>query len=81
MICAGALNVLVDDNRPDPQGHLNRLVLTASQREELIQTVTEAFGPAPQSKDDHAALRQCGDIVKNWLSQEGYLSADDPRAD
>jgi hypothetical protein len=79
LICASVTHGLVDFKRPDPQGHIKRLVLTASQRQELIQTATDAFGPAPQSEDVRAALRVCGGILKNWLSKEGYLSADDPR--
>jgi hypothetical protein len=68
--------VTLIDQRPDSQNHVNHLVITKSERDELTSDIKLSFGTKLQQKDQNYTVGAAS-VLLSFLSRD-YKCADDP---
>jgi hypothetical protein len=70
--------MLIDDSKPDKNGHLSRLVITRAQRDQLIASLQSGFGKKMDKKGDQGYFVASGTVLRDMLLKNGYKCADEP---
>lgn len=67
---------LIDQTRPDKKGHLNRLVITKAEQQDLLMRLQNWFGAKPNQEHQNGIVGAAS-VLKGYL-QKDYKCSDDP---
>jgi hypothetical protein len=72
---AGVADTLVDE-KPDSRGHISRLIIMKTKRNDLIKLIQTSLG-AKLSENQPSACVASAKLLRDWL-RSGYTAADEP---
>lgn len=65
------------DQRPDSHNHVNHLVITTEERNQLVATLQQHFGNKLQEQNKNYTVGSAA-VLKHYLVEAGYKCADEP---
>jgi hypothetical protein len=65
-------------DKPDSHGHMSRLVITKSERDDLIKRIQTTFGTKLNQKQQSFVVSSAT-VLRDWL-RSGYIGSDEPEA-
>jgi hypothetical protein len=68
---------LIDDMKPDKDGHVSRLIITRAQRCDLLRNLQSSFGKKLEQADQNYIVSSAS-VLRDYLSKKGYKCSDEP---